>query len=291
MNYRHAFHAGNFADVFKHAVLGLILQHLREKPAAFRVIDTHAGVGVYDLTSSEAVRGGEWQQGIGRLLAARRDGALTDDVQALLSPLLEVVGALNSPEKLTAYPGSPALIRAWLRPQDKFVACELEPSAAAALSRNLRSDTRIKILPIDGWMALTAYVPPNERRGLVLVDPPFEAADEFQRLAAGLAEAYRKWATGIYLLWYPIKDRTGPDWLAKAIKKAGVTKVLRAEALVAPPGAEGPLAGSGLIVVNPPWKLESELNSLFPPLVRLLAREQAGRDRTAWRVDWVVAEA
>jgi 23S rRNA (adenine2030-N6)-methyltransferase len=291
MNYRHSFHAGNFADVFKHAVLGRILEHLRAKPSAFRVIDTHAGAGLYDLTSSEASRGGEWQDGIGRVLEAERNGTLKDNVRALLRPLLDVVAALNSTDRLKIYPGSPALVRAWLRPQDKLVACELEPNAAAALSSNLRGDSRIKTLPIDGWTAFSAYVPPNERRGLVLADPPFEAADEFHRLAEGLASAHRKWATGIYMLWYPIKDRAGPDWLAKAVKKAGIAKVLRAEILVAPPSAEGPLSGSGLIVVNPPWTLESELKILCPALARLFVRDRnIGLDRSAWRLDWLSAE-
>jgi 23S rRNA (adenine2030-N6)-methyltransferase len=291
MNYRHAFHAGNFADVFKHAVLGRILEHLRSKPAAFRVIDTHAGAGLYDLKGPEAVRGNEWRDGIGRLIAAKDENKLEALPTQLLAPLLDVVAALNAPGKLTTYPGSPALIRAWLRPQDQFLACELEPKAASALARNLSGDPRIKTLEMDGWTALSAYVPPKERRGLVLVDPPFEAYDDFSRLAEGLALAHRKWATGIYMLWYPIKDRDGPDRLAKAIKRHAIPKVLRAEMMVAPPSPEGPLSGSGLILVNPPWTLESELKTLSPLLAGLLARNQNGRNRSAWRLDWLAAEA
>jgi len=169
VNYRHEFHAGNFADVVKHTVLCRILNYLRSKPAAFRVIDTHAGAGLYDLTGVEAIRGGEWHGGIEKLMAAR----LPDPAAALLSPYLEVVNALNEPGHLRVYPGSPALARAWLRPQDRLIACELEPKAAGNLSRNLQGDPRIKTLRIDGWTALNAYVPPKERRGLVLVDPPF----------------------------------------------------------------------------------------------------------------------
>jgi 23S rRNA (adenine2030-N6)-methyltransferase len=287
MNYRHAFHAGNFADVFKHAVLGRILAHLRAKPASFRVIDTHAGAGVYDLTGDEARRGNEWRDGIGRLLAAKEVNALGAPVEALLAPLLDVVAALNGPGEMTAYPGSPALVRAWLRPDDRLIACELEPKAAAALAANLRGDPRIKTLAIDGWTALTAYVPPKERRGLVLVDPPFEQGDDFGRLAEGLAAAHRKWATGQYLLWYPVKDRSGPDRLAKALRRLGIPKVLRTELIVAPPDAQGPLSGSGLIVVNPPWTLESELKTLLPVLAQLLARDGRG----AYRLDWLTGEA
>lgn len=281
MNYRHAFHAGNFADVFKHAVLGRILAYLRGKPAAFRVIDTHAGAGLYDLTGEEARRGGEWQDGIGRVIAARAAGTLGAEVERLLAPLLDVVDALNVDTRnaagaLTVYPGSPALVRALLRPQDRLLACELEPGAAAALAGHLYGDPRIKTLTIDGWTALGAYVPPKERRGLVLVDPPFERPDEFATLAEGLGRAHRKWPTGLYMLWYPVKDRTGPDRLAKAVRRLGIAKVLRVELMVAQPAAEGPLAGSGLILVNPPFTLEGELRTLLPPLARLLARDGRG---------------
>ena len=218
MNYRHAFHAGSFADVFKHAVLCRILHYLRDKPAAFRVIDTHAGAGLYDLTGPEASRGGEWHDGIERLLAAQ----LPQPVAALLAPYLEVIGALNERGRLKLYPGSPAIARAWLRPQDRLIACELEPQAATALAGHLRGDTRIKTLEIDGWTALSAYVPPPERRGLVLVDPPFEEDGDFHRLSHGLAAAHRKWATGIYALWYPIKGRGEPDALAKSLRRLGI---------------------------------------------------------------------
>jgi 23S rRNA (adenine2030-N6)-methyltransferase len=291
MNYRHAFHAGNFADVFKHAVLGRILAYLAEKPAAYRVIDTHAGAGLYDLSSSEATRGNEWRAGIGRVIEASKRGAIDPSARKLLAPLLDAVAQRNSGDDLTVYPGSPALVQTWMRAQDRLLACELEPGAAATLSRSMRGDARIKVLPVDGWTALSAYVPPKERRGLVLVDPPFEAHDEFTRLAEGAGTAYRKWASGLYMLWYPIKGRDGPDRLAKAIKRLGIPKVLRAELLIAPPDAEGPLGGTGLILINPPWTLEADLKTLAPVLARLLARDQTGPNRTGWRVDWLAGEA
>src|SRR5690348_18334767 len=188
MNYRHAFHAGNFADVLKHAVMTRILVRLRQKPQAFRVIDTHAGAGLYDLAGPEASRTGEWRSGIGRLMGA----ALDDEVHTLLAPYLDVVTALNG-GALRLYPGSPLLARAMLRAQDRLLACELEPGAAAALARNLRGDARAKAVTIDGWVALNAYVPPKERRGLVVIDPPYEDAGEFSRLAAALEGARQKW--------------------------------------------------------------------------------------------------
>lgn len=282
MNYRHAFHAGSFADVFKHAVLCRLLDYLRQKPAAFRVIDTHAGAGLYDLASPEATRGGEWREGIARLLAAQ----LPDKAAALLAPYLDVVGALNAPGALKTYPGSPALVQAWLRPQDRLIACELEPMAQAALARAMRRDPRVRTPAIDGWTALAAYVPPKERRGLVLTDPPFERDDDFPRLAQGLAVAHRKWPSGQYLLWYPIKGRTEPDALAKRLRRLGIPKILRAELIVSSLSDPTRLNGSGLVVVNPPWTLEAELKQLLPLLADVLGREGKGR----YTLDWLAAE-
>jgi 23S rRNA (adenine2030-N6)-methyltransferase len=280
LNYNHEFHAGNFADVFKHAVLCRVLHHLRGKPAAFRVIDTHAGAGVYGLTGEKSIRGGEWQSGIGKLMAAQTSEA----VAKLLSPYLEVVRALNERDQLRVYPGSPALARAWLRPQDRLLACELEPKTAAALRRNLRGDVRIKILAVDGWTALNAYVPPKERRGLVLVDPPFEAKNDFSRLASGLAAAHRKWATGVYVLWYPIKRRAEADAFAKRLRRLAINQVLRAEMLVAPLSNPSRLNGAGMVIVNPPWTLENELCVLLPALASILG-EGSGK----FRLDWLAS--
>jgi len=283
VNYRHAFHAGSFADVVKHAVLCRILHYLREKPAAFRVIDTHAGAGIYDLTGSEASRGGEWHNGIERLLAAQ----VPEQAGALLAPYLEVIGALNERGRLRFYPGSPAITRAWLRPQDRLIACELEPKAAAALAGHLRGDTRIKTLEIDGWTSLSGYVPPPERRGLVLVDPPFEQDSDFLRLSQGLATAHRKWATGIYALWYPIKGRSEPDALAKSLRRLGLPKILRAELTVSALSDPSRLNGCGLILVNPPWTLEGELSTLLPVLTAVLGRD----DKAGFSLDWLAGEA
>lgn len=283
MNYAHAFHAGNFADVFKHAVLCRILHHLRGKPAAFRVIDTHAGAGLYDLSGPEPARSGEWRDGIERLMQAELPAPASD----LLAPYLEVIGALNERGRLATYPGSPAIVRAWLRPQDRLIACELEPQAAAALARNLRGDPRIKTLPIDGWTALSAYVPPKERRGLVLVDPPFEQESDFRRLAQGLEAAHRKWATGLYMLWYPIKTRSEPDGLAKRLRRLALPKTLRAELTVKPLGDASRLNGCGLILVNPPWTLPGELEILLPALAEALGQQGKG----GFRLDWLAGEA
>jgi 23S rRNA (adenine2030-N6)-methyltransferase len=297
MNYRHAFHAGNFADVVKHAVLSRLLVHLCGKPAAYRAIDTHAGAGLYDLAGPEAGRSGEWRNGIGRLMGAGRLGAgilgggvpgagLEGSLRTLLAPYLDAVAACNPPGRLTTYPGSPALLRAFLRPQDRLVACELEPNAAASLKRNFGQDRRIKLIAIDGWTALNAYVPPKERRGLALIDPSFEDSGDFPRLAQGIELAHRKWANGIYLLWYPIKAREQPDALARRLRRSGIGKILRAEVSIAPLIDPARLSGCGLVAVNPPWTLEQELRIMLPALIPILA----GADRGGSRIDWISGE-
>jgi 23S rRNA (adenine2030-N6)-methyltransferase len=278
VNYQHAFHAGNFADVHKHVVLARILAYLKGKPAAFRVIDTHAGAGRYDLGSVQASRGGEWQGGIGRLL----DRPLPDGIKTLLAPYLDVVAGFNPGGTLRTYPGSPLIALALMRPQDRLIACELEPRAAAALKAVLR-DRRATVLTIDGWTALGASVPPKERRGVVLVDPPFEEAADFTRLASVLAAAHRKWPTGIYMLWYPIKERDAPDALARRLRKLAIPGVLRCEMTMGPPRADAGLVGSGLIVINPPFKLDADLKVLLPALAQAFA---AG---AACRIDWLAA--
>ena len=280
MNYRHAFHAGNFADVHKHAVLTRILMHLRQKPAAFRVIDTHAGAGRYDLSGPEASRSGEWRNGIERLWA----GKFQEPLQSLLVPYLDAVAALNPGGTLRIYPGSPLVAESLLRAQDRLIACECEPQAAAALVAALRRDRRAKVVVIDGWTALGAYVPPKERRGVVLIDPPFEEAADFDRLSAALSQARRKWPTGIYMLWYPIKERDAPDALARRLRRLSVPSLLRCEVMLGPPSGQGPLAGSGLIVANPPFTLEPDLRALLPALSRTLSPNAEST------IDWLARE-
>jgi 23S rRNA (adenine2030-N6)-methyltransferase len=278
MNYRHAFHAGNFADCIKHIVLIRILVYLHEKPSAFRIIDTHAGAGLYDLTSDEARRGGEWLSGIARIMQAR----FSDNTLQLLKPYLDIIRAFNPPGELKAYPGSPLIARALLRPQDRLTACEVADNARRDLIDALRRDTQAKVVDLDGWVALPAFVPPNERRGLVLIDPPFEAKDEFERLADRFAVAFAKWPTGIYVLWYPAKSRRAADELARhvaeveaATKPAG--ECMRLEFSIAPQVAGQALASTGLLIVNPPFKLHGELKAILPELEKPLGQGGAAR--------------
>ena len=280
MNYRHAFHAGNIADVIKHLVLVRILTYLHEKPAAFRVIDSHAGAGRYDLTGEEATRGGEWLTGIARVMQAR----FSDEAGGLIAPYLDIVRAFNPPGKLTAYPGSPLIARALLRPQDRMVACEVAPAPRKQLIDALRRDEQARVVDLDGWTALPAFVPPNERRGLVLIDPPFEQPDEFDRLARAFAESFAKWPTGIYMLWYPVKNRRATDTLARQVAaasaaKGATDKCLRLEFSVAPATEGQGLVSSGLLIVNPPWTLAAELRTVLPELQKPLGQGGAGRFR------------
>jgi 23S rRNA (adenine2030-N6)-methyltransferase len=281
MNYRHAFHAGNFADVVKHIVLTRILIYLHEKPAAFRVIDTHAGAGRYDLTGDEATRSGEWRTGIARVMQAR----FSEAAGRLVAPYLDIVRAFNPQRDLAAYPGSPLVARALLRPQDRMVACEIQQETREQLIASLRKDIQARVVDLDGWTALRAFVPPNERRGLVLIDPPYESRDEFDRLAGGFAEAFAKWPTGIYMLWYPIKERRAAETLASrvagAMRNAGAApdKCLRVEFSVAPQTAESGLVSAGLLIANPPWTLAADLKVILPELEKPLGLGGAGRYR------------
>lgn len=268
MNYRHGFHAGNFADVLKHVVLTRILLHLTAKETPFRVIDTHAGSGRYDLGSEEALRTHEWKDGVARIDRS----PLAPAVEALLAPYRHALAGARALYGPDAYPGSPWLCRHVMRPDDRLIAAELHPPTYRKLVDSLGRDRRCKALAIDGWTALRANVPPKERRGLVLIDPPFEAKDEFEVLAAQFIAAHRKWPTGIYALWYPVKERRGVESLMDAVDDAGIGRLLRLEIDVDRPEAAGGLGATGLLVVNPPWRLAEEARTLLPALVERLAQ-------------------
>jgi 23S rRNA (adenine2030-N6)-methyltransferase len=282
MNYRHAYHAGNFADVVKHAVLARIVEYLKQKEKAFRVIDTHAGIGLYDLSSPEAGKTGEWRGGIGRLMDAELDPKLSQ----FLAPYLDAVRAANPKGGLTQYPGSPLVVRHLLRKQDRLSAIELHPEDAARLKAVFAGDIQARVIELDGWLSLGAHLPPKEKRGLVLVDPPFEQAGEFERLLDGLKKAHQRWAGGIYALWYPIKDRKAVHAFREGLAGAGIAKVLDIAFEIRPATAEPRLDGSGMVVVNPPFTLESELRSALPVLQGLLGEHS----KATWTVKWLSPE-
>ncbi|CAN5203066.1 23S rRNA (adenine(2030)-N(6))-methyltransferase RlmJ [soil metagenome] len=269
MNYRHAFHAGSFADVMKHAVLALLIERLKAKPGAFRVIDTHAGIGMYDLTSHEAERSGEWRDGIARLW----DATLTPAMAEGLRPYLEAVRAANVGGTLRRYPGSPWITRHLFRRQDRLTAVELHPEDTKALAALFVGDIQVRTITLDGWLALGAFVPPKERRGLVLVDPPFEAPDEFDHMVPAFVAAHKRWPTGIYALWYPVKDLAAVNSLRADLAASGVRRLLRAELFVRARGHDGTLNGAGLIICNPPWQFAEALAELLAGLVPILTQE------------------
>ncbi|MGO4833342.1 23S rRNA (adenine(2030)-N(6))-methyltransferase RlmJ [Rhizobiaceae sp. 2RAB30] len=282
MNYRHAYHAGNFADVVKHVALSRIVEYLKQKDKAFRVVDTHAGIGLYDLSSEEAQKTGEWREGIGRLIGA----SIPREAAVLLAPYLDAVRDANPPGKLTRYPGSPAIARHLLRRQDRLSAVELHPEDAGRLARHFAGDFQTRVIELDGWLALGAHLPPKEKRGLVLVDPPFEKDGEFGRLLERLLGAHHRWPGGIYALWYPIKDRRAVDDFRSGLAASGIAKILDLRFEIRRPSPEPRLDGTGLIVVNPPFTFESEMQVVLPVLHRLLAEIPAAR----WSVDWLTGE-
>ncbi|MDQ0316674.1 23S rRNA (adenine(2030)-N(6))-methyltransferase RlmJ [Amorphus orientalis] len=272
MNYRHAFHAGNFGDVLKHVVVARIVRYMQRKDGAIRVIDTHAGVGLYDLSSDEALRTGEAERGATRVL----QGHTPPEIAELIGPWREAVAAENPDGGLLAYPGSPRLVRHLMRPQDRLTAVELHPADGDALRHLFTGDYQVRIVALDGWLALGAFVPPKERRGLVLVDPAFEVGGEAKRLGEGIAESWRKWPTGVYCGWYPIKAGTEGDVVENGLVDAGIAKRLRVELTVRAPAADGPMAGCGLAIVNPPYTLKEELDRLLPWLAETLAEAPGG---------------
>jgi 23S rRNA (adenine2030-N6)-methyltransferase len=273
MNYRHAFHAGNFGDVVKHAVLALLIERLKEKDGAFRVIDTHAGAGVYDLTSGAAERTEEWRLGIGRLWGR----ALPEPVNGLLAPYLGALAALNPSDRLKRYPGSPAIVRHLLRRQDRLTAVELHPEDARALAATFAGDVQVRVVTLDGWLALGSFVPPKERRGLVLIDPPYETKDEFTQAAEGFLKAHQRWPTGIYALWYPVKNLAAVRRLGDGLAASGVKRLIRAELTVRRREARSDQGatfnGAGLILCNAPWRFAATLKALLAALVPLLSQE------------------
>jgi 23S rRNA (adenine2030-N6)-methyltransferase len=261
VNYRHAFHAGNFADCVKHALLVWLLRAMARKDKPFMVLDTHAGIGAYDLEATEAQRTGEAFGGIFRLL---------DAPEPALADYLGVVRALG------LYPGSPAIAQALLRPGDRLVACELHPEDGAALRRRFARAPNVAVHLRDGYEAMTALLPPPERRGLVLIDPPYEAPDEFARLAETLRAAHARFATGVFVAWYPIKHRAPVRAFHTALRESGMRDIVAAEFLLREPLDAARLNGCGLLVINPPWQFEANAADILSALLAHLGSGEPG---------------
>ena len=274
MKYRHAFHAGNFADVTKHVALVAALLRLTEKDRPLFLLDTHAGRGRYDVAGP----GGEAAGGIGRLAAGPAPVP-----HAALARYLGLVRALNPGGALDAYPGSPLIEAALMRPGDRAAFCELQAAEAAALRREFRADARIGVHERDGFEALGALLPPREKRGLALIDPPYEETDaDFARVAEALAATASRWPQGVLMAWYPIKQGAVAARLHRRLLDEGVERLLVAELCMHPDDSRAGLNGSGVAIVNPPWRLDEDLRELFPPLHAVLAERGAGRTRVAF---------
>jgi 23S rRNA (adenine2030-N6)-methyltransferase len=256
MNYRHAYHAGNFADCMKHALLVSLIGTFLRKPTPFMVLDTHAGIGRYDLQGPEAEKTGEWKDGIGRLEH--------ESPESPLAPWLELVRKAGGPR---FYPGSPLLASLMLRPQDQLICCEKHPEDKRALYRLFARTPNVQVHERDAYESLRALLPPAQaRRGLVLMDPPFEEPGEFERLAEGLQTIQTRFAPAVVALWYPIKHRTPVHAFENALKDAGTRDVLKAELLMRPPHDPERLNGSGLIVIKPPYGFAQEAQALLTRL-------------------------
>lgn len=279
MNYRHGFHAGNFADVVKHSLLAMLLEALSRKPAPWAYLDSHAGAGAYDLHSDAARRTGEAEGGIGRLWAAR------GHLPAAAERLCNIVAGLNpgaAPELMPrVYPGSPRVAAAQAREGDRLLLAELHPEEAYLLRGEMQASAAAAVHERDGYEMLKAFTPPKERRGLVLMDPPYEKADEFETAAGALLAAHGRWPTGVYALWYPIKDDSARRRFLRRLEQSGLRKILLTE-LYLPVQAEA-LYGTGMVIVNPPWQLDTEARQCLSDLVPILAAERS-------EVRWLIPE-
>ena len=284
MNYRHSYHAGNFADVFKHVQLTLLLQSLRSKDTPFCYVDTHAGTGRYDLRAASAQKTGEYLQGVMRFW--ERDDVADPGALVAVADYLTAVRALNPDGELHYYPGSPRIARHFLRPQDRMILMELHPEDAAFLKREFRDDKHVHVHCADGYAGLKAFLPPPERRGLVLIDPPFEDGNEFERITESLSIGYQRWNTGIFAIWYPLKDNFRVQHFHRQLIASGMRKLLLVEMHCHTHPPANALYGCGMIIVNPPWQLDEKLRALLPQLLACL--QPGGQGKT--RVEWLVPE-
>lgn len=278
MNYRHAYHAGNFADVLKHAVLVGLIEALKQKSTPFAVLDTHAGSARYSLTGVEAMKTREFASGIQPLLGLTQ-------LPATLHVYLNLVRAFNAGpgQTLQTYPGSPLIAAALLRENDRLIACELQPEEARALKAEFRDDARVACHQRDGYEALRALLPPATRRGLVLIDPPFEAQfEEFERIEAGLREAYDRWPNGLYAVWYPIKLRQDAEAWYRRLAALPHARVLVGELCLHEPNSALRLSGCGMALLNPPYRFEHILGEILPVLAKALQQSRFGSHELRW---------
>ena len=277
MNYRHAFHAGNHADVLKHAVLVRIVDLLKAKDKPFAFLDAHAGIGIYDLESVQALKTGEWQGGIGKM-----SDAFDVEVEKILAPYRGVISGMNSGGGSRFYPGSPKVVLDLMRASDRVIANELHPQDVQTLQELCGRDKRLRITNVDYMQSIKAELPFAERRGVVLIDPPFEVLDETERTLQALAFGHRRFATGVFVVWYPVTTEAFAEKFIDAMQAMALPNMLQVELRVKAAFERGGLAGSGLIIVNPPWNLETDLKVLLPALATRLGLGNWGRSTLRW---------
>lgn len=277
LSYRHLFHAGNFADVFKHAMLARLVTALCAKDKPWCYLDTHAGTGRYDLSHPWAQKAREYENGIGRLWERK-------DLPALLAPYIAAVTAVNPAHELKFYPGSPLVARWLARPGDRLVLTELNKADCTELRKGFSGDWQVQVQLMDGYQALKAFLPPVERRGLTLIDSSFDRAGEFERLVNALAEAHARFATGTYAVWYPLMEKGTMRAFERNVVKTGIRKILRLELTVEPENWTLTIPGCGMLVVNPPWMFEEEARVVLDWLWVALANAGAGKARVGWLV-------
>ncbi|MGE3874746.1 MAG: 23S rRNA (adenine(2030)-N(6))-methyltransferase RlmJ [Parvibaculaceae bacterium] len=285
MNYRHAYHAGNHADVLKHIVMMRAFALLKRKDKPFLFLDAHAGIGLYALWGDEALKTLEWQDGVGRFYdPLGKPVLLSAECEALLAPWRQAVAAVNAiGQPLSHYPGSPGFALASLRQTDRVLFNELHPEDHGRLDDFAKRDKRVQITEEDAAVAVKAHLPPPERRGFILIDPPYEQEDEGRRAVRILRDGHRRFATGAFALWYPVTGDGLSDHIVAQAKTLGLGKMLKVELRVREAMPEGGLAGSGLVLVNPPWPMADELAVLGPALRDRLRQNDGAR----WSLDWL----
>ncbi len=273
MNYRHIYHAGIFADIFKHAIVSVLIQSLLSKEKPFCYVDTHAGIGLYDLQQAAAQKTQEYATGLVPLLRA-------ENYPALLKPYLAAIAAYNKVDNITVmpryYPGSPCVVRHLLREQDRMILSELHQEDVKYLKQVFWNDKQVAVHHVDGYQAIKAFLPPKERRGLVLIDPPYEQENEFAKIIDALVMGLQQWETGVYAVWYPLKDRMITNHFLRKIKTRVDKEILVTELTIYSTEIKNTLNGCGMVIVNPPWQLEEKLNALVPWLWNVLSLNKQG---------------
>lgn len=275
LSYRHSFHAGNHADVLKHTVQSLIIESLKEKEKAFVYLDTHSGAGRYFLGSDHSQKTEEYVEGIARIWQR-------DDIPDELSAYIQAVKTYNHQQQLKYYPGSPLIAKVLLRPQDKLHLSELHPSDYPLLRNEFAKDLRATVVKADGYQQIKSQLPPLCRRGFVLIDPPYELKTDYQDVVAGIKEGHKRFATGVYAIWYPVVLRQQIKRMVKDLQETGIRRILQIELAVKPDSDRYGMTGSGMIVINPPWKLEQQMGNVLPWLHKTLVPQGTGHTLLHW---------